>query len=586
MSQRPNQSALAPAAARRQLAASLDVLQRALDTSERHIAIVDDRGEILMTNRAWKLFAQANGAAPEAVEGNYLAVCERARDDELAERAAAGLRAVLSGETPAFSLEYPCHGPRVRRWFVLRAAAFDGAGPARALLSHIDVTAEHLANEQLAKQAVLLDEAHVAAERELGRTRNHLQAVTDSIGEGLFTLDRNGRVTYANGACEQLLGWPAEQLLGAVMHELTHYERGDGSPHPIEDCPIMRARCHGQVVRVNDDVFMTRDGRRLPVAYTASPLTTEDGIEGCVVVFVDMSEYKARQDALRQEAEKLEQIEQIAQALAEDRFELYAQPIIDLASGAVVQRELLLRMHTLDGTLASPASFLPIAETYGLIGDIDRWVVREGLRIAADGSPVEINLSAVSIGDPVIADHIERCLAEQRVEPTTIVFEITETALIRDEHAARAFADRLHALGAKLALDDFGTGYGSMSSLKQFPVDILKIDIEFVRDLSSNRASRHVVESIVALARSFEIQTVAEGVEDAETLALVRELGVDFAQGFHIGYPAPVTRANNSRRPGPAASAPAAQVSKKRSRQAVPVGARRRSPPPPPPPRG
>ena len=120
------------------------------------------------------------------------------------------------------------------------------------------------------------------------------------------------------------------------------------------------------------------------------------------------------------------------------------------------------------------------------------------------------------------------------------MFEITETALIKDAAAALAFAERLHELGCKLALDDFGTGYSGFTYLKQLPLDYLKIDIEFVRDLATNPASSHVVKAVVALARGFDLKTVAEGVEDAETLVLLGELGVDLAQGYHIARPGPI----------------------------------------------
>ena len=125
-------------------------------------------------------------------------------------------------------------------------------------------------------------------------------------------------------------------------------------------------------------------------------------------------------------------------------------------------------------------------------------------------------------------------------DPADIVFEITETAILDDVDAARRFAERLRTLGCKLALDDFGTGYGGFTYLKQLPVDCLKIDIEFVRDLATVPASRHVVDAVVALARDFELQTVAEGIEDAETLDILRDLGVGFGQGYHIARPAPL----------------------------------------------
>jgi EAL domain-containing protein (putative c-di-GMP-specific phosphodiesterase class I) len=233
-------------------------------------------------------------------------------------------------------------------------------------------------------------------------------------------------------------------------------------------------------------------------------------------------------------------ISRIQDALAEDRFMLYAQPIIDLSSGKVVQRELLLRMRERSGEIVPPGSYLPIAEQYGLIGDIDRWVIERATEIAVAGGAVELNVSAYSIADPTLLDDIERALKRTGADPTSLVFEITETALIADVAAGKAFADRLHQLGCKLALDDFGTGYGGFTYLKQFPVDFLKIDIEFVRDLPTNPASRHVVEAVVVLAHAFGLKTVGEGVEDVQTLGLLRELGVDFAQGYHIAMPRPL----------------------------------------------
>jgi EAL domain-containing protein (putative c-di-GMP-specific phosphodiesterase class I) len=134
-------------------------------------------------------------------------------------------------------------------------------------------------------------------------------------------------------------------------------------------------------------------------------------------------------------------------------------------------------------------------------------------------------------------DHIETALERTGAEPGMLVFEITETALVSDEQAARAFVEGVHRLGCKVALDDFGTGYGGFTYLKQLPIDFLKIDVEFVRDMRTSSASRNVVQAIVNLAAGFGLTTVGEGVEDAETLALLRDLGVDYAQGFHIGSP-------------------------------------------------
>ena len=166
-------------------------------------------------------------------------------------------------------------------------------------------------------------------------------------------------------------------------------------------------------------------------------------------------------------------------------------------------------------------------------------MIKRATQIAASGCPVELNISARSIGDLDVLEHIERSVEQAGAHPANLVFEITETAIVEDEAAARRFAERLHLLGCRIALDDFGTGYGGFTYLKQIPVDFLKLDIEFVRDLATSEASRHVVQAVVSLARDFNVQTVGEGVEDAATLELLTRLGVDFAQGYHLARPAP-----------------------------------------------
>ena len=381
--------------------------------------------------------------------------------------------------------------------------------------------------------------ARVAAETELLQSRDYAQAVTECMGEGLFTLDVGGRITYVNRTAETLLGWHGGGLLGQVIGDVIYPLQPDGSPQPFGDCQIADALTGEETIRVEDGVFSARNGRELPVAYTAAPFRTDDDLQGCVVIFQDVSERKQRDERHRRDVDKLACLNRVEAALAEERFELYAQPIVDLRTGETVQQELLLRMREPDGRIVAPGEFLPVAEQYALISEIDWWVIRQGTQMAGAGCPVQLNISARSVGALDVLVHIERCIEQHSVAPGMLIFEITETAIVEDESAARTFAERLHALGCKVALDDFGTGYGTLTYLKQIPVDYLKLDIEFVRDLATNRASHHLVQAIVALARDFQLQTVAEGVEDGEVLDLLARLGVDFAQGCHIARPQP-----------------------------------------------
>ena len=233
----------------------------------------------------------------------------------------------------------------------------------------------------------------------------------------------------------------------------------------------------------------------------------------------------------------------IREALARGRFVLHAQPILDLKSNEVVQYELLIRMLDEQNQLIPPASFLYTAERFGLIRSIDRWVVRQAIQIITHqrtlGNYVRlsVNLSGKSVGDLELTTLIEKELAEGGVEPGQLTFEITETTAITDQERSKIFAIALKQIGCRLALDDFGVGSNSMNQLKHLPVDYLKIDGSFIRDLPSSTVDQHLVRAMVGIARALKKRTVAEFVSSAEILKAVRDSGVDFAQGFFVGKP-------------------------------------------------
>jgi PAS domain S-box-containing protein len=376
------------------------------------------------------------------------------------------------------------------------------------------------------------------ATREAATTRDFLTAVTDHMAEGLYTVDHKGRLTYLNPAGERMLGWRAEELEGRHIHDVIHHTHASGKPHPREACPMGKVLRDHVTVRIEDDVFVRRNGSMLPISYSSAPLHTADGVVGSVVVFSDRSERRAEQMRLLREIDELAWVGRVQDALREERFVLHAQPIVELRTRRVVQHELLIRMRHEDELIA-PGEFLPTAEKYGLIQHIDRWVIWEAARIAGGDVPVALNLSAETAASADLLETFESAIEAAGANPANIVVEITETALMKGD-AARDLVTGLRAMGIRLALDDFGTGYGGFTYLKQLPVHFLKIDREFVRDLRGDKASRHVVEAVVTLARGFGQKTIAEGVEDPETLAILGELGVDFAQGFYLGRPAPV----------------------------------------------
>jgi PAS domain S-box-containing protein len=379
----------------------------------------------------------------------------------------------------------------------------------------------------------------VAAARELRETRDHLRAVTDSMGEALCTLDDAGHVSYMNVAAQRLLGWSVDELRGRTLHEAVHFRRPDGSSYPIQECPCYTAHRAREAVRVDDDMFVRRDGSGLPVSWVLTPFLGA-GTNNSVIVFSDNTLAKMTQQRLQFEIDQFSQVRDLHEALQEQRFELFAQPIIDLRTGAVVSHELLLRMRERDGRIRMPSAFLPAAERCGLILELDRWVIRQAATLSGEGYRVELNLSAASLGDPGLFDDFTDAIAEYGADPARMVIELTETALMQDEGMAATFIERVGALGCELALDDFGTGFGGFGYLKNLPVDYLKIDVEFVRDVRTNVASRHVVQAVVGLAAAFGQRTVAEGVEDDLTLQMIRAMGVDLAQGYGIGRAGPL----------------------------------------------
>jgi diguanylate cyclase (GGDEF)-like protein len=239
----------------------------------------------------------------------------------------------------------------------------------------------------------------------------------------------------------------------------------------------------------------------------------------------------------------------IRDALTEDRLSLHTQPIHDLASGRIERYELLLRMTSEEGELLPAARFIDAAERSGMVQELDRWVVGRALELIAQreeqGAPLSlhVNLSGASLTDVSVLEFIERRLDEGGVDPSRCTFEITETTQTQDYEAASGFADRLTDFGCQLAIDDYGAGFGPFHYLKRIPFDLIKIDGSFVRDMPRSDADQLTVQAIVQIARGLGKATIAEYVQDDETTELLREYGVDMAQGFHLGRPVGVEEA-------------------------------------------
>jgi EAL domain-containing protein (putative c-di-GMP-specific phosphodiesterase class I) len=234
----------------------------------------------------------------------------------------------------------------------------------------------------------------------------------------------------------------------------------------------------------------------------------------------------------------------LRRALAEDLLVLHFQPIVSLQDGAVTHYEALLRLGDEPGELVAPGRFLPAAERYGLIREIDRTVLEKvatllGSHGGGCAASIAMNLSALSVTDPSMLAHLERRLAAHGVDPAQLVIEVTETVAISDMQSAKEFCAGVLALGCEVALDDFGAGFGSFQYLKHLPFSYLKIDGDFIRRLPVSRTDQLVVRALAGVVRGMGRRTIAEFVGDATTMSMLRSYGVDYAQGFQIGRPSP-----------------------------------------------
>ena len=236
----------------------------------------------------------------------------------------------------------------------------------------------------------------------------------------------------------------------------------------------------------------------------------------------------------------------IRDAISEDRFALLAQKIVATGEAQIPRYELLLRMISRDGGLVSPAHFIPAAERFELMADVDRWVIRRVLHYHAEqlravpGVQLCINLSGNSLNDPKFLPFLLDAIEHSVLPPTALTLEITETSLINNLSTAGGIIDTLRSFGCKIALDDFGIGLSSFSYLRNFKADFIKIDGSFVRNMTHSAVDFAIVRAINSIAHEIHSQTVAEFVEDESIFAKVRELGIDFAQGYWLGRPQPI----------------------------------------------
>ncbi len=260
-----------------------------------------------------------------------------------------------------------------------------------------------------------------------------------------------------------------------------------------------------------------------------------------------VSVYSARDEAIARSTGEIQWLQKLQAALREERFALYYQPIVSAygGDGDGPSMEVLLRMLDETGQEIPPGDFVAAAERYRLMASVDRRVVhttlgaltRNAFQLARERS-VAINISGQTLGDPLFLEFVVECLDQTGVHPDQVCFEIAESAVVGNIDQARRFVEVLHGMGCKFTIDDFGSGVGSFSSLKTLPLDYLKLDGSFMRNLARDSVSQTMVTAMIKLARTLNFKIIAEQVEDSAALDAARKMGVDFVQGFVIARPA------------------------------------------------
>ena len=529
------------------------------------MALVDMEGRWLQVNDA---LCRITGHTRTDLKATTLRAMTHPEDVDLD---ADFLRELLDGRIPSYQIEKRYrHAWGHYLWSLLVVSLVrDDQGKALYVVSQIQDISER--KELAQRLEYLIDHDFLTGlvnrrrfEQELSREAERVARYGASGAVLMIDLDNFKDVNDAFGhkAGDDLL----KGVAGAVRHRIRQTDllaRVGG-----DEFAVLLPQTDADQAQVAADGIVKAMGRHVAVLgdksirVTASVgLAMFDGLSAAeVLACADLAMYEAKEAGRNRFAlynpgpgrrervsARLATVEHLRTALEEDRLVLYGQPILDLRENEIRQYEVLLRLRDEEGgEPLTPSEFLYVAERFGLIQAIDGWVVRKAIELIAEHERagrrlvLHVNLSGKSIGDPKVAALIESALAEAGIDPSRLVFELTETAAIANIEEAKAFAHRLRARGCQLALDDFGAGFGSFYYLKTLPFDYFKIDGGFIRGIAESPMDQLVVQAIVGIARGMGKKTIAEFVTDDETARFLERAGVDYAQGYHVGKPRPL----------------------------------------------
>lgn len=377
-----------------------------------------------------------------------------------------------------------------------------------------------------------------------------------------------------NDTCGHRAGDELLRQISLILSQRTREEDtfarlgGDEFGLLLTNCDVDNALLIAEEMRsMVEDFRFVHENRMFKIGVSIGMVEITDDMQdlGDITSFADAACYAAKDngrnqihlfryhdDDLARRHVEMEWVSRINEAMDDDRFCLYCQPIVPLQDdNNTIFYEILIRKIDVDGTIILPMAFIPSAERYHLMSKIDRWVINKAFsmyhQLISSDEPhnflLTINLSGTSLSDKGLLSYIKEQFILFNVPPQKICFEVTETSAIINLTNTLSLMAELKSIGCKFLLDDFGSGMSSFAYLKNLPVDFLKMDGGFVKDITRNKIDLAMAKSIQSIAEAMKIKTIAEFVEDNETMILLKKMGVDYGQGFYLSSPMPIENA-------------------------------------------
>ncbi len=543
--------------------------QSVLDALPSLTLVVNHSGHVLATNEAWKSYQSAHAAdvAETIVGSSYV---DQLRSDATTQRwaiqALAGVTSVLAGRMMSFEMDYDLPLANVDRTFSLSVVPLPAGG---AVVSHVDITWRKSLERQLSHRAthdaltglpnrMLLTDRLTQAIQRAARTGKQVGVLFCDLDQFKVLND-----TLGHAAGDQVIVSVARRLQ-SVCRTNDSVTRFGGDEFVIvvedisseEDVRIVAERLRDAATApMQVDGVDLWFGTSIGVVLTAGSTRASSRDADDLLRDADTAMYRAKDlgrnrivlfdKSMRDEvASRLELTMSLRHAVRRHELRLDYQPEFSCTDGHIVGVEALVRWQHPQRGLINPIEFIESAEESGTIIEIGSWVLEEACRQAAlwsdvtgPGFSVAVNISSKQLSEPGFVDHVRDCLRRNNLQPSRLVLELTESALMRDPESATAVLIGLSDLGVWISVDDFGTGYSSLSYLQRFPVDILKIDRSFIGRMLEHPKTTALVHGVVDLAHALGLLTVAEGVEVEEQRLAVQRAGCDAFQGYLAAKP-------------------------------------------------